>query len=158
MTGTSAGNTGVGDTSSGDAVRERWFEVHVERGVRMLARDGTELVMDVYRPALGGRPLDEPVPTLLERTPYDRANTRIVLAARFYARRGYAVVLQDVRGCGDSGGGFHHLMSRPEEGQDGHDTHAWILEQPWSNGRIGTFGGSFTAANQQAAALWGAPG
>jgi putative CocE/NonD family hydrolase len=137
---------------------ERWYEVHVERGVTMTATDGTTLVMDVYRPAQAGRPLEEPVPTLVERTPYDRAGSRLVLSARFYARRGYAVVLQDVRGRYDSGGTFHHNLNTPNEGEDGRDTLTWIVAQPWSNGRIGTFGGSFTAANQQATALVGAPG
>src|SRR3712207_8039886 len=55
----------------------------------------------------------------------------------------------DVRGRGDSGGTFHHLLNRPDEGQDGHATLEWIRARPWSNARIGTFGGSFTAANQQ---------
>lgn len=141
-----------------ERLADTWYEVDVERGVRMAARDGTALVMDVYRPAGDGRPIDGRFPTLVERTPYDRANARIVLAARFYARRGYAVVLQDVRGSGDSGGSFHHLLNVLDEGRDGQDALAWIVAQPWSNGRVGTFGGSFTAANQQAMALSGAPG
>jgi putative CocE/NonD family hydrolase len=147
----------MGDGCPGTS-RERWYEVHVERGVTMTASDGTPFVMDVYRPALDGRPLESGLPTLLERTPYDRAGTRLVLSAQFYARHGYAVVLQDVRGRFDSGGTFHHNLNIPDEGQDGRDTHAWIIQQPWSNGRIGTFGGSYTAANQQAAALRGAAG
>src|SRR5215210_6004548 len=138
--------------------RGRWYDVHVERGVTLTAGDGTSLVMDIYRPALEGRPLAAGLPALLERTPYDRAGARLVLTARFFARRGYAVVLQDVRGRYASGGTFHHNLNVPDEGLDGKHTHAWIVEQPWSNGRIGTFGGSFTAANQQAAALRGAPG
>lgn len=135
-----------------------WYDVHVERGLPMQTSDGVQLVMDLYRPMLDGRPVEAGLPTLLERTPYDRAGTRLVLSAQFYARRGYAVVLQDVRGRYDSGGTFHHNLNVPDEGLDGRDTHAWIVGQPWSNGRIGTFGGSFTAANQQAAALRGAPG
>ncbi|MCC7371546.1 MAG: CocE/NonD family hydrolase [Chloroflexi bacterium] len=135
-----------------------WYEVHVERGVTMHAADGTPLVMDIYRPMQDGQPIAAGLPTLLERTPYDRAGSRLVLSAQYYARRGYAVVLQDVRGRYDSGGTFHHNLNVPDEGLDGRDTHAWIVGQPWSNGRIGTFGGSFTAANQQAAALRGAAG
>src|SRR4051794_14651556 len=58
---------------------ERWYEVRVERGVTMTASDGTTLVMDIYRPAQDGQPITEPVPTLVERTPYDRAGNRLVL-------------------------------------------------------------------------------
>ena len=135
-----------------------WFEVCVERGVAVAARDGARLVADVYRPARDGRPVEGRWPTLAERTPYGRASERLVLEARFYARRGYAIVLQDVRGRGDSDGSFRHILNVPDEGQDGSDTTAWIVAQPWCDGRIGTFGGSFTAANQQAMALTGAPG
>src|SRR5215471_9574167 len=133
----------------GDCSRERPYDVHVERGVTLTARDGMPLVMDVYRPALDGRSLESGLPTLLERTAYSRVAIRPVLTARFFARRGYAVVLQDVRGRFDSGGIFHHSLNVSDDGLDGRDTHAWIAAQPWSNGRIGTFGGALTAANQQ---------
>ena len=87
-----------------------------------------------------------------------RAVQGIAQAARFFVRRGYAFVAQDVRGRGDSGGRFHHLLNTPDEGVDGYDTLAWIRAQPWCDGRIGTQGGSFTAANQQALALHRPPG
>jgi putative CocE/NonD family hydrolase len=103
-------------------------------------------------------PVDGRFPTIVERTPYNRANAGILQAAHFFAHRGYAFVAQDVRGRGDSGGHFHHLLNEPNEGLDGFDTLAWIVSQPWCSGRIGTQGGSFTAANQQAMALYRPPG
>src|SRR5262247_1878768 len=66
-------------------------------------RDGVHLATDVYRPASDGRPLPGPFPALLERTPYDKrgphaAGNWLVASAKFFARRGYVVALQDVRG------------------------------------------------------------
>ena len=125
----------------------------MERGVRMTARDGTQLVMDIYRPGVDGSALDGRFPVVVERTPYQRATSRIAEFARLAALSGYVFVSQDVRGRGSSGGHFHMLTNDPDEGQDGADTIAWIRRQPWYNGRIGTVGGSFSAANQQAMAL-----
>ncbi|MCW2240523.1 CocE/NonD family hydrolase [Azospirillum canadense] len=125
----------------------------VDRGVAMAAGDGTILMMDVYRPAVAGVPLPGAFPVLLERTPYGRASPRVAGLAERAAERGYVFVAQDVRGRGESGGHFHMLTNTPDEGADGADTVAWLHLQPWCDGRIGTVGGSFSAANQQALAL-----
>jgi putative CocE/NonD family hydrolase len=111
-------------------VHREWFDVHVERGLTMEARDGVRLGMDIYRPRRNGSPVDDSFPVIVERTPYDRGRTPIVLAAQYFVRRGYAFVAQDVRGRGDSGGSFHHLLNRPDEGVDGFDTLTWIMNQP----------------------------
>ncbi len=108
-------------------------------------RDGVVLRADVHRPRHGQR-----FPTLVYRTPYGRTETPtdpIVLSA---VRRGYAVVLQDVRGRYGSGGVFEPYQ---QEGRDGYDTIEWAARQQWSNGAVGTFGLSYPGAVQWLAAV-----
>jgi len=128
-------------------------EVLLFRGVRAAMRDGTVLVADIYYPGHAGQAAVDPVPVLIERTPYDRTAPRFSTFARAAAARGYAFVIQDVRGRGESEGRFHMMTNVPDEGLDGIDTWQWVTGQPWCNGRLGTVGGSFSAANQQAMAL-----
>jgi MYXO-CTERM domain-containing protein len=101
--------------------------------VRVTTRDGTELATDVWRP--DGDASARPV--LLRRTPYGRA-LDVALVRGLHAA-GYTVVSQDVRGRGDSDGVFSPFRN---DARDGADTIAWVAAQPWSNGRVGTFGGS----------------
>jgi len=142
--------------------------VVVERDVMVAMRDGVRLASDVYRPAVDGAPVQEPLPVLLERTPYGkhlqsrseidfgmaRPRWRREVACTF-ARAGYVVVFQDCRGRYASEGEFTKYLS---EGADGHDTLAWIVQQPWCNGRIGTFGLSYAAHTQMSAACLNPPG
>ncbi|MDQ2787569.1 MAG: CocE/NonD family hydrolase [Chloroflexota bacterium] len=122
----------------------------VDRNVPMPMRDGTLLFADVYRPAGPG-----PYPTLLQRTPYDKQNVSsyigFVLRA---ASSGYAVVVQDVRGRFTSEGAFLAFVN---ERQDGYDTLEWLGAQPWCNGNIGMFGGSYVGLTQWQAAISGHP-
>jgi putative CocE/NonD family hydrolase len=115
-------------------------------------RDGVNLAGDLYRPSGAGR-----YPTLLQRTPYNKSASNGV--AQAYALRaaeaGYAVLVQDVRGRFNSSGTFRGFL---QEQPDGFDTCAWIVEQSWSNGRIGTFGNSYVGMTQWQAVLAGAPG
>jgi len=111
-------------------------------------RDGVRLRADLYAPEPG-----RPWPVLVHRTPYDRKRTEAT--ALRYAAAGYAVLLQDCRGRFESEGSFHPYNN---EGQDGYDTLDWIRKQPWSNGRVAMFGGSYTGAVQWQAAVEGAPG
>jgi putative CocE/NonD family hydrolase len=119
-------------------------------------RDGLALATDVYVPSLRGQALPGRFPALLERTPYSRRRPFLVQTARYFARRGYAVALQDVRGRFDSEGTWRFLDAA--EAPDGFDTVAWIAAQPWCNGVIGTMGLSFSTANQQALAVLRPPG
>jgi uncharacterized protein len=104
-------------------------------------RDGVILRGDVYHPEGDARR-----PVLLERTPYGKgagtAPNRFVQKA---LDRGYAVFVQDVRGRYASDGVFDPYR---QEGQDGYDTVEWIAAQPWSNGKIGTYGLSYPGATQ----------
>ncbi|MEU0743512.1 CocE/NonD family hydrolase [Streptomyces sp. NPDC006134] len=119
--------------------------------VRM--RDGTRLATDVYLPP--GHDGTEPpdgtgLPAVLVRLPYDK-NSRYVYfdrAARLFTARGYALVVQDVRGKFRSGGRTLPFLREPE---DGYDTIDWITHQPWSDGAVGMFGDSYYGFTQWAA-------
>lgn len=126
------------------------FDCVVEHGVEITMRDGVVLRADVYRPARHGRAVEGHWPTVVERTPYDRTRVSHSVTGRHFARRGYVVLMQDVRGRWGSDGEFYFLRN---EADDGADTLAWIAEQPWSDGRIGTLGLSYTTALQQALAV-----
>jgi putative CocE/NonD family hydrolase len=106
-------------------------------------RDGTNLALDLVLPNGTG-----PFPVILERTPYDKTNSYNI-GIEDYARRGYAVVLQDVRGRFNSDGGFNPFC---QEHNDGHDTVEWIADQEWCNGNVGMIGGSYTGQTQWFAA------
>ena len=122
----------------------------VERDVAVSMRDGTVLRADVYRPAGGG-----PFPVLVYRTPYGKHFAAESYETHLRAiERGYAVVLQDVRGRYASDGIFSPYM---QEGRDGFDTIEWAAARPWSNGNVGTFGLSYPGAVQWLAAIESPP-
>jgi len=109
------------------------FRVRVERNVKIPMRDGVSLSTLVFRPIRPGR-----YPVILIRTPYKKEmNT---LDARFYATRGYAVAVQDVRGRFGSPGVWEPFAN---EAADGHDAVEWLAKQPWSTGKVGMVGGSY---------------
>lgn len=122
----------------------------VERDVPIRMRDGVVLRADVWRPPLDGR-----FPVLVYRTPYDRRDAQgegsTVAKA---SARGYAVVVQDVRGRYGSEGEFEPYRN---EGRDGYDTIEWAAAQPWSDGSVGTFGLSYPGAVQWLAAVESPP-
>lgn len=143
-------------------------EAAVLRDIMVPMRDGVRLATDVYLPARNARPIVQPYPVILERTPYNKTapsrsertpsvaqpKSRAAVAEHFVSN-GYAVVYQDCRGRYKSKGEFVKYLS---DGHDGYDTCAWILKQPWSNGRIGTMGLSYAAHTQGALGSAGAPG
>jgi uncharacterized protein len=120
--------------------------VRLERGVRCRMSDGIELVSDHYYPPQSG-----PHPTLLMRQPYGRdiASTVVYAHPVWFARHGYNVVVQDVRGRGDSGGDFYPFR---HEGRDGRETIAWLSMRPESSGSIGMYGFSYQGMTQLLAA------
>ena len=122
-------------------------------------RDGERLATDIYRPGLDGELLPGPFPTILMRTSYDKTADRYVSAVPdFFTPRGYAVVMQDLRGRyrSEGKGQYHHVVN-PDEGRDGFDTVEWIAAQPWSNGRVGTVGSSHPGLIQTHMALYQPP-
>ncbi len=97
-------------------------------------RDGVRLAANIYLPAEHGR-----IPAILERTPYGKG-TEITPNFQAFVDRGYAVVVEDVRGRYESEGTFRPLQQEPA---DGDDTLNWIARQPWSDGKVGMIGGSY---------------
>ena len=112
-------------------------------------RDGTRLATDIYLPGSDNRKSPTIFPTLLHRTPYGKSSGERPEEAEFFTEHGYVVVIQDCRGRYHSEGGFTKYT---EEGNDGFDTLAWIGEQGWSNGQIGSYGLSYAAHTQAAMA------
>ena len=102
-------------------------QVQQRFGVRTPLRDGVELVSDLWLPETPGR-----YPTVLVRTPYLKAKERWVNLGHTFAREGYAFIVQDVRGRGDSEGEFDPWRNASE---DGSDVISWIADQAWSNGK-----------------------
>lgn len=128
----------------------------ISRDVMIPMRDGVRLATDIYRPAHDGEPVSERFPTILGRTSYDKSNPVIWVdpVANFFTPRGYTVVLQDLRGRGNSEGtGQYFHTANKNEGPDGYDTIEWIAAQPWSNGRVGMVGSSHGGIVQNVAAL-----
>jgi putative CocE/NonD family hydrolase len=89
----------------------------------------------------------ERFPVILELTPYGRGPLGINYRyeAPYWFEYGYLFVIADCRGTGDSGG---ELTFFSREGEDGYDLIEWIASQPWSNGRVGMHGSSYTGTNQ----------
>ena len=119
--------------------------------VMVAMRDGVRLATDVYLPAAPGR-----CPAVLVRLPYDKCGryTFMPQCAPYFTARGYAFVVQDVRGKFRSEG---ETMPFTHEIEDGHDTLEWITGQSWSNGLIGMFGDSYYGYTQWAAVASGHP-
>lgn len=125
----------------------------VERDLMIPVADGIRLAADVYRPARDGKPIAGRFPTLLQRTPYGKgagASTE----ALYYAKRGYNVVMNDVRGRYKSEGVWRLIADDPK---DGYDVVEWIAAQPWSDGKVGTFGTSYPGGVQHALAEMSPP-
>jgi uncharacterized protein len=128
----------------------RWVDcgggVRLECGVRCRMSDGVELISDHYYPQQPG-----PHPTLLMRQPYGRdiASTVVYAHPAWFARHGYNVVIQDVRGRGDSEGEFYPFR---HEARDGAETIAWLRKRPECNGRVGMYGFSYQGLTQLLAA------
>ena len=124
--------------------------VLLERRVPCRLSDGVTLYSDHYYPpgySLGGGVQ----PTLLMRQPYGRdiASTVAYAHPAWFARQGYNVVIQDVRGRGDSEGDFYPFR---HEARDGAETIAWLRTRPESNGSIGMYGFSYQGMTQLLAA------
>jgi uncharacterized protein len=108
--------------------------VHVDHGVRISMPDGVELAVSLYLP----RSAHQSLATVLIRLPYDRLHyDEAVRSALLFARHGYAVLVQDVRGKFGSQGEFAPWEKATA---DGVATLDWIVRQSWSNGKVGTFG------------------
>jgi putative CocE/NonD family hydrolase len=120
------------------------------RDVSVPMRDGVILRADILLPQGNG-----PFPVLVYRTPYGKH--RAIPGYSIFKKaieRGYAVVVQDVRGRYASDGEYGAYA---QEGRDGYDTIEWAAAQSWSNGAVGTFGLSYPGAVQWLAAVENPP-
>jgi uncharacterized protein len=129
--------------------------------VRVPAHDGKLLYVEVTKPVGKKR-----LPVILEASPYhgplgDREGTRILPDPKdedgkplgltgFFAPRGYAVVMMDLRGTGRSQGCLDHLG--PNDAKDLKTVVEWAASQPWSNGRVGMTGHSYVGSTPMVAA------
>ncbi len=128
-----------------------YTNIRSEFNLPVAMRDGVTLYADVYRPDA-----DEPLPVLLQRTPYDKTQNRVgSLDVMRAASHGYAVVVQDTRGRYASEGEFYPFLDEPN---DGYDSVQWCVEQPWSSGKVGMFGRSYVGATQWLCAITNPPG
>jgi putative CocE/NonD family hydrolase len=126
--------------------------VEFSGNVQVPMRDGVLLAADVSLPKGKG-----PFPTILCRTPYTTALGELSdnghRAGREFGRKfvalGFAFVLQDCRGTGRSQGCWDPYA---RERDDGVDLQKWVRTQPWCNGKVATFGGSYCGFTQLAAA------
>ena len=133
---------------AGRASAQTYDVVLAAHDLMIPTRDGARMATDIYRPAHGTTPVDERLPVLLNRTPYDKGT--LAEDAKYFARHGYVVAVQDVRGRYKSEGKFSKVQ--PADATDGYDVIQWLAAQPWSNGSVGTWGTSFAAHTQAGAA------
>jgi putative CocE/NonD family hydrolase len=120
-------------------------QIRLEKTVLVPMRDGIRLSTDIYSPV----GVDGPLPVVMIRLPYNK-NRYIGFHApgsdaHFWAGHGYHVVVQDMRGRFESEG--EYLISAADR-EDGYDTIEWISKQPWSTGKVGTYGCSYLGENQ----------
>ncbi len=119
------------------------------KDVAVPLKDGTTLATDVYLPSKDGGPF----PAIFVRTPYNK--TGELGNATYFTRHGYAYVAQDTRGRYGSTGTWRFIR---DDSADGAEAAAWLVAQPWSNGRFGMIGTSYVGGTQHAMALAKAPG
>jgi putative CocE/NonD family hydrolase len=117
-------------------------------------RDGVRLKTSVALPATTTTTTtttttDAASPTILIRNPYSLMTPLLHMVCGVFVRYGYACVLQSVRGQGGSEGLWEPLVN---ERNDGSDTLAWLVDQPFVDGNIGTMGPSYLGAVQWAVA------
>ncbi|MEM6415670.1 MAG: CocE/NonD family hydrolase, partial [Pseudomonadota bacterium] len=118
------------------------FDVKVTKDIMVPMRDGVKLATDLYAPASSTGKL----PTVIIRLPYIKDTyTTAVSAANYIASHGFNVAVQDMRGRGKSEGQF---LVFGNERRDGYDFIDWIIRQPWSTDRVGSYGCSYLGENQ----------
>ena len=127
----------------------RYDAVLADSSLMIPVRDGIRLSTRLYRPATNGMPVQGRFAVLLQRTPY--ALETSAKDAEFFARHGYVVALQNIRGRYKSEGKF--LKVQPADATDGYDVIEWLAKQPYSNGVVGMWGTSFAAHTQAGAAI-----
>ncbi|MEM1452351.1 MAG: CocE/NonD family hydrolase [Planctomycetota bacterium] len=131
-------------------------------------RDGVRLAVDVTRPTVGGEVATEPLPVVWTHSRYHRNPSKLVEffggdgsrirsnvdtnpGLQRLVRHGYVVAAAGVRGSGASFGRYQGLFSDAET-KDAAELIAWFAEQPWCDGNVGMYGGSYLGITQYMAA------
>ena len=127
------------------AAPSRPYDLHW--GVKIPMRDGVDLNATIYMPNSTSQKPDGRTPVIFTLTPYisDTYHAR----AAYFASHGYAFALVDVRGRGNSGGEFVTFANEP---RDGHDVVEWLANQPYCDGHVAMWGGSYAGYDQWATA------
>jgi len=112
-------------------------------GVKIPLRDGVKLNATLYRP----RAQAEALPCVFTLTPYIAQSYHE--RGMYFAANGYVFLTVDARGRGNSEGEFTPLL---QEAEDGHDVVEWLARQPYCNGKVTMWGGSYAGYDQWAAA------
>jgi uncharacterized protein len=134
-------------------------------------RDGTRLAIDIYRPVVGGKPVEKKLPVILVATPYHRSSENNNEILTFLAPRGthrnifaeilkhgYVIASLDLRGRGASFGTVYGSGMESESNRwDLYDVIEWLAVQPFSNGSIGMGGCSYVGKTQFLAASTAPP-
>ena len=127
---------------------------HIARSsIYVPVRDGTRLAVNIYRPAVDGRPVDTKQPIVFAFTPYraryfDKDHKLVellddkIFGLRDLVKSGYVVATADVRGKGASFGARRGFLDQTEA-HDGYDLIEWLAHQPWANGKVGMVGCSY---------------
>ncbi|MBN1272414.1 MAG: CocE/NonD family hydrolase [Candidatus Aminicenantes bacterium] len=122
--------------------------------------DGIKLAMDIIRPAANGEPVEEPLPCIWTHARYHRARFH---EGKIYSmvdrngylqvmvKHGYVLAAVDVRGSGASFGRYEGVFSERET-RDAYEITEWLAAQPWCDGNIGMYGGSYLGITQLMAA------
>lgn len=126
------------------------FTVQAARGAKVKMRDGVSLSVDWYRPDADGR-----FAAILIHTPYNNNSPAWTTRAKWFAKRGYAVVISDCRGRFDSDGVWDPFDRKHKT--DGYDLVEWIAKQPWCTGKVGMAGQSYMGWTQWWAATQAPP-
>lgn len=119
------------------------YGVWVEYSVPLTTSDKVKLVANIYHPHQLKK-----TPTILVRIPYSKNFTNTTFAnivGRMWAARGYTTVIQGTRGRYESEGEYFPFKT---ERTDGIETLTWLAKQPWYNGKIGMWGGSYFGYTQ----------
>ncbi|WP_101949678.1 CocE/NonD family hydrolase [Mycobacterium sp. 3519A] len=130
------------------------YGVHHDNNVAIAMRDGIALMSDVHRPDADGR-----FPALIAASPYPRQIQNLGApmgfieagVTDFWVPRGYAHVIANLRGTGDSGGEFGFFDA--QERSDMFDLVEWVAARPWCDGNVGMIGISYFAMTQLEAAV-----
>jgi len=132
------------------------------RAIHLTMRDGVRIAVDVWLPAAAAR--GEQLPSIVRATRYWRdveivnreamPETDREAMARSFVDAGYAYLAIDARGTGASFGVTRQPWS-PSEVEDYGEVLDWLVQQPWSNGRVGSFGISYDSNTAEMMATLG---